>query len=160
MFETITSTENSVSSFINITSTLASTTALVFDYNTTELWNAIDGGGDETNGSDLYDACHPANPDFNCSVEDYLSYSLGAKQMPLETAIWVSFLEFTIKSALRDMKKFHRKLMKTRRNNSNAIFKPLINGIFRRNISKFSKLNFKDFNWFSRQLSLVNFNEI
>jgi hypothetical protein len=90
MFETITSTETSVLTFVNTTSTLASTTALAFDYNATELWNAIGSDGDETNRSDLYDACHPENPDFNCSVEDYLSFSLGAKQMPLETAIWVS----------------------------------------------------------------------
>lgn len=55
---------------------------------TTILGNgSIDDVGNETN---LFHMCDPSNPEFNCSVEDFLSFYLGAKQMPLETAIWVS----------------------------------------------------------------------
>lgn len=92
MFETLTATqaESSLSGFANTSSTLATTTGFVFDYNASEFWNNNGSGGDEVNGTDLFHPCDPSNPEFNCSVDEYLSFYLGAKQMPLETAIWVS----------------------------------------------------------------------
>jgi hypothetical protein len=95
MFETITtSTVSAPTRWINLTnmtSTLSSTTSFV-DLNTTKsLLNVTNEGlvGDG-NDTDLYHLCDPNNTDFNCSVDDFLSFHLGAKQMPLETAIWVS----------------------------------------------------------------------
>lgn len=91
MLEIITtSTASSVSSFANITSTLASTASVVFDYNATEFLNANGSNGDDINRTELYHPCDGENPGFNCTVDEYLSYSMGAKRMPLDTAIWVS----------------------------------------------------------------------
>lgn len=92
MFETMASTENYVASFVNTTTTLATTAAMAFDYNATEFWNVSGGDGDETNNSNSYNHCDPdeRNMEFNCSEEEYLSQVLGSKQMPLETAVWVS----------------------------------------------------------------------
>jgi hypothetical protein len=92
MLEIITSTANSVSSFVNITSTLATAVSVVLDYNATEFLNTSSGNGDNTNWTEPLNSCDRDNPEFNCSVDDFLSYTLGAKQMPLETAIWVSLL--------------------------------------------------------------------
>jgi hypothetical protein len=87
MFEIITSTANSVSSFGNNTTT---TTTLYSVYNATDLWNVSENNVADVNVSDLFHPCDPENPEFNCSIEEYLGFYLGAKQMPLETAIWVS----------------------------------------------------------------------
>lgn len=94
MFETITSTPTSAApSFGNITSAISATTiAGMFDNSTAELWNAINASTDYSNTIPPLDPCHPSNPDFNCSEEDFLNFHLGAKRMPLETAIWVSFM--------------------------------------------------------------------
>lgn len=91
MFEAITSTPTSSAlSFGNITSAITATTvAEMFDNNSTEFWNA---SADYPNTTPPFDPCHPSNPDFNCSEEDFLNFRLGAKRMPLETAIWVSFM--------------------------------------------------------------------
>lgn len=86
MFETITS---AALSFGNITSTVATTTAFVLDYNATEFPNSSESSFEETT-SILYPPCHPEDPDFNCTIEEYLEAQLGAQHMPLETAIWVS----------------------------------------------------------------------
>jgi hypothetical protein len=95
MLETITSTANSVSSFVNTTFTLATTVvSAVLDYNATEFLNVSGSNGDSTNWTEPLNACDGENPEFNCSVDDFLSYTLGAKQMPLETAIWVSLMNF------------------------------------------------------------------
>lgn len=96
MFETIAAstiaTPTKWISLTNVTSTLASTTNFV-DINATKSFLNVtnDGFVGEGNDSDLFHLCDPSNADFNCSVDDYLSFHLGAKQMPLETAIWVSF---------------------------------------------------------------------
>lgn len=89
MFETITSTTSTVSSLGNITSAFAVTAALVFDSNATEPWNASE-ATNENDASVNFSSCDPNNPEFNCSVDDFLRDHLGARQMPLETAIWVS----------------------------------------------------------------------
>jgi hypothetical protein len=87
MFETITSTAASALNVVNISSTLASTiAAIVLENNVTELTNSNGSGGEVD-----YPPCHPDNPDFNCSVEEYLNVRMGLQRMPLETAIWVSF---------------------------------------------------------------------
>lgn len=94
MLEAITSTMNSVSSFANITTTLATTASVVvFDYTATEFLNANISSADDTNQTELFHPCDGDNPVFNCTVDEYLSYSMGAKRMPLETAIWVSWLK-------------------------------------------------------------------
>lgn len=89
MFATITSTASSTLSFSNATfiSSAGFTTLTPFDANATEFWNST-----EKIIENKYISCDPdpQNTEFNCSVEEYLSYYLGAKQMPLETAIWVS----------------------------------------------------------------------
>ena len=95
MFETITaSTVSAPSKWIslsNVTSTLATTTSSVDLNATISFFNGTSVGFDgEANNSDLIHLCDPSNPDFNCSVDDFLGFHLGAKQMPLETAIWVS----------------------------------------------------------------------
>lgn len=89
MFETIISTEvNFVSTTINSTFALATSfTKAVFDNETTDFWNNSESSS--VVDSD-YNPCHPDNPNFNCSVDDFLDFRLGAKQMPLETALWVS----------------------------------------------------------------------
>ncbi|XP_070501225.1 neuropeptides capa receptor [Chironomus tepperi] len=98
MFETITaSTISSPTKWIslsNVTSTLASATTNIVDLNATKSFLNItnDGLVGDGNNSDLFHLCDPSNEDFNCSVDDYLSFHLGAKQMPLETAIWVTIL--------------------------------------------------------------------
>jgi hypothetical protein len=86
MLETITTTASSASSFVNTTFTLATSAGFVFDNNATEFLNLSGADANLT-----ADPCHPENPNFNCTVDEYLSQILGAKQMPLETAIWVSF---------------------------------------------------------------------
>lgn len=91
MVGTMISTENYVASFINTTTILATTAALAFDYNATEFWNAS-GDGDEANRTYLFHPCDPANKEFNCTEDEFLNFHLGAKQMPLETAVWVSLL--------------------------------------------------------------------
>ena len=89
MFETITSTSSSALGFGNTTFTSLAgfTTITPLDANATEFWNST-----EKIIENMYSSCDPdpQNTEFNCSVEEYLSYYLGAKQMPLETAIWVS----------------------------------------------------------------------
>jgi hypothetical protein len=35
---------------------------------------------------DELDSCHPLNEWFNCSVDDFLVFARGSKQMPLDTA--------------------------------------------------------------------------
>lgn len=90
MFETVASTENYVASFVNTTTTLATTAAMVFDYNATEFWNVSGGDDDEANRSNSYHHCDPVNTEFNCTEEEFLSFYMGSKQMPLETAVWVS----------------------------------------------------------------------
>lgn len=86
MFDTATSVgANTVSGYANITSTLA-TPSLSFDNNLTEFWNA----SEFSFTTEVPHLCDPENKDFNCSVDEFLNYHLGAKQMPLETAIWVS----------------------------------------------------------------------
>lgn len=95
MLETITSTASSVSSFGNITSALATTAALVFDNNTTDVWNASDSANDNVANVN-FSSCDPSNPEFNCSVDDFLRDHLGARQMPLETAIWVSRFHYLV----------------------------------------------------------------
>lgn len=89
MFDTATSTgANAVSSYANLTSTLAMATTLSFDNNFTEFWNT----SDNVYTTEAPHPCDPESKDFNCSVEAFLNYHLGAKQMPLETAVWVSLL--------------------------------------------------------------------
>lgn len=87
MFETLTSTMSSILSIGHTTLASATPTTLILDANATEFWNAT-----ERITENVYSSCDPdpQNTEFNCSVEEYLSYYLGAKQMPLETAIWVS----------------------------------------------------------------------
>ena len=91
MFPTITTTILTPS-WIGLAN--ASTTVIITppspDMNISLLGNVS--GVDETtvNETNLFNMCDPSNPEFNCSVEDFLSFYLGAKQMPLETAIWVS----------------------------------------------------------------------
>lgn len=89
MFETIISTTTNPlwTTLLRNTTTLASPT-IVLDFNGSDVWNDTSNGG-ETNNSLLH-PCNPENPYFNCSIDEYLTYYLGAKQMPLETAIWVS----------------------------------------------------------------------
>jgi hypothetical protein len=88
MFETITSTAASALSFANITSTLATATAaIVLEHNATELRNF---SGSSASEDLIYPPCHRNDPEFNCSVEEYLNAAMGLKRMPLETAIWVS----------------------------------------------------------------------
>lgn len=74
---------------------LANTTTTVIsppspDMNTSLLGNVSGVDDVAVNETNLFNMCDPSNPEFNCSVEDFLSFYLGAKQMPLETAIWVS----------------------------------------------------------------------
>lgn len=72
---------------VNVTTT---TTLTPLDLNATTIYgNVSEDAGNETN---MLHMCHPENPEFNCSVEDFLHFYLGAKQMPLETAIWVSLM--------------------------------------------------------------------
>lgn len=97
MLDTITTTPNSVSSFVNRTSTLATTASLIFYYNATEFFNVTAANGNNTNRTKAFNACDGENPEFNCTIDEYLTYYLGAKQMPLETAIWVSFFLMKIK---------------------------------------------------------------
>jgi len=97
MFETIASTTpQSVplwTSFGNITTALATTTTLAydaaFDFNaTTDIWGNASSDG---NAADVEQhPCDRDNQNFNCTVDEFLNYYLGAKQMPLEHAIWVS----------------------------------------------------------------------
>lgn len=89
MFEIISPTQTTILSFGNLTTLVATT--FLFDNNTPEFWNDSARAGSDNN-TDTYDRCHPENPGFNCSVDDYLNFYLGAKQMPLETAIWVSLI--------------------------------------------------------------------
>jgi hypothetical protein len=95
MFETITastiSTPTKWISLSNVTSTLAATTNYM-DLNATKSFLNVTNVGliGDGNNSDLFHLCDPGNADFNCSVDDFLSFQLGAKQMPLETALWVS----------------------------------------------------------------------
>ena len=91
MLETITSTATSVSSFANTTFALATSASVVFQNNTTDFLNLSASNGDDTNWTAFLHPCDGENPNFNCSIDEYLSFYLGAKQMPLETAIWVSF---------------------------------------------------------------------
>lgn len=86
MFEIIPPTQLS---FGNLSSLVAPT--FVFENNASELWNESLRVSIENN-SDPHDRCDPDNPKFNCSVDEYLNFYLGAKQMPLETAIWVSLI--------------------------------------------------------------------
>ena len=87
MLESVTLAEaNAVSSYANITSTLAMATTLVFDSNFSDFLNT----SESSFTTEAPQPCDPGNKDFNCSVDEFLNYHLGAKQMPLETAIWVS----------------------------------------------------------------------
>lgn len=89
MFQTITTTI--APTWVEIAN--AMTTAIhptTPDLNTTTIFANISGIDDGSNDTNQYHMCDPGNPEFNCSVEDFLSFYLGAKQMPLETAIWVS----------------------------------------------------------------------
>lgn len=102
MFETITTTSTVSAptkwiSLANVTSTLEMTTTSGMDFNSTKSFlNATNVGiGEEANITDLFQLCNPTNPDFNCSVDDFLGFQLGAKQMPLATALWVSSLFFS-----------------------------------------------------------------
>jgi hypothetical protein len=88
MLETITTTASSVSSFVNTTFALAASAGFVFDNNATEFLNL------SVDANLTTDPCDAKNPNFNCTVDEYLSLILGAKQMPLETAIWVSICGF------------------------------------------------------------------
>jgi hypothetical protein len=91
MFETLTSTVGAASSFGNITSTIATTAAaFVLEYNATDYANTSESQTDET-PRQVYGECDPFDPEFNCTVEEYLNQQLGAQRMPLETAIWVSW---------------------------------------------------------------------
>lgn len=90
MFETIIlSTEvNFASTSVNSTFALATSfTKAVLDNETTDFWNNSESSSVVDSA---YNPCHPDNPNFNCSVDDFLDFRLGAKQMPLETALWVS----------------------------------------------------------------------
>lgn len=95
MFETITASTISAPakwiSLSNVTSTLATTTNFM-DLNATKSFLNVTNVGliGDGNDSDLVHLCDPQNEDFNCSVDDFLSFQLGAKQMPLDTALWVS----------------------------------------------------------------------
>lgn len=90
MFDTVATVgTNAVAGFVNITSTL--TTTFPFDNNFTELWNS----SEISFTTEAPHPCEPENTDFNCTVDEFLNYHLGAKQMPLETAIWVSSLTST-----------------------------------------------------------------
>lgn len=115
MFETVTSTTSSVLTFGNFTLASANPTAIIQDANATEFWNAT-----ERINENVYSPCDPdpQNTEFNCSVDDYLSYYLGAKQMPLETAIWVSSL-----SLLSRWKLFNELIIAT---NSNGHARQLV----------------------------------
>lgn len=90
MLEIITTTAKTVSSFANITFTLATSASVVFDNNATDYLNLSGSNDNDSNWTTDLDPCDGNNPNFNCSIEEYLSLSMGAKQMPLETAIWVS----------------------------------------------------------------------
>lgn len=91
MFDTAFTTNPPSSTWINVANVTSTLAANVADLNATQFWNISDDGGiDKSNDSELLNTCHPQNVNFNCSVEDFLSYHLGSKQMPLETAIWVS----------------------------------------------------------------------
>lgn len=90
MFEAITSTSTSSAlSLGNITSATA-VAGLLDNITSTEFWSGINASADHPNTTPPFDPCSPSNPDFNCSEEDFLNFQLGAKRMPLETAIWVS----------------------------------------------------------------------
>jgi hypothetical protein len=89
MFETITTTISSTwVGIANATPTPIHPTTL--DFNTTTIFANSSGFDDAINETNIFNMCDPRNPEFNCSVDDFLSYYLGAKQMPLDTAIWVS----------------------------------------------------------------------
>ncbi|CRK99529.1 CLUMA_CG012848, isoform A [Clunio marinus] len=92
MLKIIASTDSSIASLGNTTSVIATATPFTFDYNATEFWNLSRSVDSSHNNAtiDLYHPCHPSNPEFNCSVDEYLSFYLGSRQMPLETAIWVT----------------------------------------------------------------------
>lgn len=85
MLEPLTSTTSPALSFGNTTLALASPTAFIFDANTTDFWNVTERIIENVMGS-----CDPENPEFNCTVEEYIRRNMGPKQLPLETAIWVS----------------------------------------------------------------------
>lgn len=89
MFQTITTTIPSVwVGFANATTAIQPTS---LELNATTIFTNASLVDDASNDTTLYHMCDPSNPEFNCSVDDFLSFYLGAKQMPLETAIWVSF---------------------------------------------------------------------
>ncbi|CAO1403369.1 unnamed protein product [Diamesa serratosioi] len=46
--------------------------------------------GITNNDDDALNSCDPQNTDFNCSVTDFLLFSLGSQQMPLDHAILVT----------------------------------------------------------------------
>lgn len=89
MFQTITTTISS--NWIEVANATAALqpTAIALDLNMTTIFSNASNIDDATNKTE-YHICHPKNPEFNCSIDDFLSFYLGAKQMPLETAIWVS----------------------------------------------------------------------
>lgn len=88
MFQTISTTLSPTwVSFANATP--AEVFPTILDINaTTVLANASEVAGNATPSD--YHSCDPSNPEFDCSIDDFLNFYLGAKQMPLETAIWVS----------------------------------------------------------------------
>ncbi|KAG5679784.1 hypothetical protein PVAND_009322 [Polypedilum vanderplanki] len=92
MFETITTTTISSAptwiSLLNVTTAIATTSTAIFDSN---LTNFDTNGTDDGNGS-IFDLCDAENPEFNCTVDEYLNRYMGLKQMPLHTAIWVTIL--------------------------------------------------------------------
>lgn len=78
----------------NISLLNASTDVTLFDYNASEFSTSSSiETFDGDNESRFFHPCDPQNFVFNCSIDDYLSFHLGAKQMPLETAIWVSITD-------------------------------------------------------------------
>lgn len=89
MFQTITTTISPTwVGIANATTTTIYPTSL--DLNLTTILANVSSVDDVTNDTNFFHMCDPSNPEFNCSVDDFLSFYLGAKQMPLDTAIWVS----------------------------------------------------------------------
>lgn len=99
MLEILTSTEAASSmSFGNTTAALA-TIGLPLENNATEFWNSSDTKNDAST-TFPFELCDASNPDFNCSVDEYLGIYMGARQMPLETAVWVSLFTIQISRIL------------------------------------------------------------
>lgn len=94
MFSTFTTTLTPLwIGLVNTSTTI--TSSPTSDMNTLLLGNVSGIDDVAVNETNLFNMCDPSNPEFNCSVEDFLSFYLGAKQMPLETAIWVSFKQYS-----------------------------------------------------------------